>query len=129
MSIQLNWLLDKQVIHVELSGDVSANELYTVGESVLAMVESAQVPLVHVVCDETRLGKIPTSLPQLSGAMQWLQHPKFGWMLCFGAQDRMTTFLAQGIASLFKLRYRRFNSEDDALDFLASIDTSFRAVV
>ncbi|QPC83421.1 hypothetical protein G4Y79_03290 [Phototrophicus methaneseepsis] len=129
MAIQVNWLLEKQIIQVELSGDVQLAELQQLGNHLMAMVERTTVPLVHIVCDETKLVSLPSNVLQLSAALQWLQHPKFGWFLFYGSEDRMIGFLMQTITSMFKLRYRHFEVQDDALDFLASIDTSFRAVV
>lgn len=119
----LGWYIENEVIYLQYGSEVTVQEMQDLLAAVNAYVEQTQRPLVHIVIDLTRIVK-PLSLVETVKSLKGVRpHPRMGWTITIGEQDKLVKFIASVARQIWGLRQRSFNSLPEALDFLRDIDT------
>lgn len=124
MPSEVSWFREPRIIRSRAFDEISLDETIEVGEKIDAMM-SAGVGPVHHLIDVTEMTRFPTSISGLKRALVYIDNPNCGQVVVYGGSSLAITF-AQIIFRMLNARYRLFNTEDEALDFLAEQDPSLQ---
>ncbi|MEL6307090.1 MAG: hypothetical protein AAFV98_08345 [Chloroflexota bacterium] len=119
ISHRVQWLLEERVIYIKSQGNMSEEELITIDNQVVAMLDTSQAEQVHVVVNVTELEDAP-SLPALV-RQKFLQHPRFGWYITVGA-NALLRFLGATTGRLTNINFQFARSLGEAKSHLQRID-------
>jgi hypothetical protein len=121
MPYRLSWYSeDKRIILGEISGDLTLADIEHFSADMNDYLAEGSAP-VHFLLDAANLVRFPTNIGVLRQAVTFLGKPALGWVVIMGGSSLMLTF-AQLLMQLTPTRYRKANSLDDALQFLAGVD-------
>ena len=120
-SYQVSWLVPERVILITAT-HLDSDNLQTINQQILDMMADCPYPLVHHVWDLRDLETFPKNVRVIADALSsMLMHDKYGWAITV-ADDRLVQYLAHVVTSIYKVRYRNFESYEEALDFLHEMD-------
>ncbi len=123
MPYQLSWYQPDRIVLMELTGLLATTEVQPLITAAGDYVQNGK-PLVHFLLDTTQLQKIE-SVPEILKVVQHNPpHPNMGWMLVIGAMNPLVRFFLDFAGMLMRARYRRFDTREQALKFLADMDSS-----
>lgn len=128
MGFDIEWFVHGRIIKANISGDIAIEDLKNGSDIALKMFEESDAPLVHVITNETDVGSLPVSLQLFSEAVEFMRHPRMGWMLMYPTANQLSKFLSGMVAGIAKVRYRRFESIEESLQFLVSVDTTLPSI-
>lgn len=129
MPSQISWLLDRRVIFVKFTGEVTVEDLQSFNTSMHEYLDLGQPPLVHIISDSSETNKFPINLGALNKVFfQQRPNPKMGWIVVITA-NRMLSFVSSMLAQLGKSRFRTFNTMQEAIAFLNDIDVTLPTLV
>ena len=125
MPIETEWFLEKRVLFLNYSGELTLDEVISSSETIRACIDQTEGQLLHCIGDLGGVTKVPMNLKSLSDAAQAaLSHPQFGWMLVYNIDNPVVRFLGDMTTRVFQVRYRVLNTQGEALDFLNSVDAT-----
>jgi hypothetical protein len=64
------------------------------------------------------------NLGEMQRMLEIYKHPSLGWVISVGNKNPLFQFFASVIAQIYRARARRFNTIQEALDFLREQDTT-----
>lgn len=128
MIADIHWLIENKVILANPQGSPQVDELSLASETLQAFIDESDAPLVHILIDESRLKSMPVSLKILTDAFGFLKHPRLGWFIIYGNDDRMKKFISSMLTGMTKVRHRRFDTLEESLQFLVDVDTTLPTV-
>jgi hypothetical protein len=120
MAYHVEWYHPNRVILARFWGDTSVEELKEMFESLIARMDVGDAP-VHTISDITEMRKFPLSIAAIKNAMPRADHPNQGWNVVVGGPVLAHSF-SQIISRVLNVRYRSFQTRDEALEFLAMQD-------
>ena len=124
MEMQMDWLLENKVAKFNVQGDATVEDLRHVSETIEEFINQSDAPLVHILHDERGLGTLPISLKVLTESLGFLKHPRLGWFIIYGNNDRIKKFLSSMVMGMAKIRHRNFETLEEALNFLVTVDST-----
>ena len=125
MPYKHGWFLESRIFYNEYWGDVTAEEIRQLAEFNLEYLDHSDAPLVHAFINIEAMGSFPVNLSALrDSTLTTLRHPKMGWLIAYGKNNRFVSFLIPLVTQLFQTRYRLFDTYEEAVAFLQSVDTS-----
>jgi hypothetical protein len=120
MPYQHKWYVEKRVIYSIVWGDQDIDELTRSSAEVQSMLDQG-TPLVHMLMDDSKLGKVPVNLGQLVKAISG-RHPSLGWAIMIGEGSRIPNFLMEMLTRIFRSNVRREPTLEKAVEFLKERD-------
>jgi hypothetical protein len=120
MPFQHSWFVNQRVLHLQLTGDVSLEELTDAARVSNALVKSG-IPLVHELIDMRDMRQFPNTLSKLAWLVPYLSEPDLGWVLVV-THNVLVSFLSNTLGQISRARLRVFDTPQDALDFIADMD-------
>jgi len=128
--VSIDWLLENKIIQVITEGDLALDDVRTVSNAVIDHINQSPAPLVHVVLSEEKMDSLPKSLKAFSEVVEFLRHDRIGWFLIYGNTSHapIAKFLGTMVIEMAKVRHRRFETLQESLDFLVSMDTTLPTV-
>lgn len=124
MPYQIEWFLPKQIVYVQFIGDLTEDDLSVYAGELSQYIESSDAKMVHLLLDDSRLEKFPRSITQFRALFAVLKDPKVGWNLAFGTRNPFANIVSVMVGKVLNLRFRRFNTREDALHFVQQMDSS-----
>lgn len=124
MGFEIKWYLQKKIIHADIIGKVSIDDVKLGSQTAIDMFNQSNAPLVHVLANESNLESLPISLNAFSEAATFMRHPQIGWLIMYGTDNRMSKFMSSMLSGIAKVRHRRFETLEQSLEFLTTVDTS-----
>lgn len=128
MGIHIRWLITGKVIHADLQGSLSIEELQEGSQIANNMIEESESPLIHILTNESQLESLPVSVKAFNEAVAFTRHSRLGWLIMYGTDNRFAKFMSSIVSGISRVRHRRFVTLEDALKFLAHVDTSLPSV-
>jgi len=123
MPIETKWLLENRIVLVCTSGHVEAADMRNMSDMTIKMFESCEVPLVHILINE-QADSLPKSVGHITKATEFMRHEKMGWFIIFGNDNPVMKFQSYLVSKVMRLRYRRVNTMQEALEFLQMVDST-----
>lgn len=129
MPYQHQWLIDGQVLYGRIWGQQTLDELTMSNADVVALLDSAEDRLIHMLIDDSKLGELPASLFQIRKTLTYANHKNLGWAITFGVKEytltsAVTDYVIAMLAKLTRARYLRVKTFSEAVDHLKRMDTS-----
>jgi len=123
MAITVDWLNEGNIISLTFTDEITIDELAIATNQAVALIDSVATPLVHSIIDGTQVTKYPHNILQLREASKLsFNHPRYGWLMIYGAPDGLSSFFVNMVTSFFRVRVRMVDTLDEAIDFLKSVD-------
>ena len=123
MPYKYDWYVEGQVLHIEVWGDQTLEELKEANEVMVQQLDSGTGRFVHLVINDENLKSIPISLTELRKTFKYSRHPKLGWVVMVGSQNRdFTGYIVVMLAKLARARYIRFDTFDEVKEHLKKVD-------
>ncbi len=124
MPYSINWLIENELIYVHFSGIITVEELRTSLLRTRQFIDDSPRALVHSISDA---GDVIEAVP-MKDSMKVVRevgnHTRAGWAFTIREKSSMLK-MASGLgASLFKIRYRAYDTLDEALQHLKSFDSA-----
>jgi hypothetical protein len=117
------WYIEGRIIAAQVWGDQDIDEITRSSQELMAKLD-AGTPLVHLLMDDSRLGKVPVNLGQLGNALAFARHQNLGWVIMIGEGSRVTKFVVEMLGKIFRINIRRVARFEDAIRFLKERDIS-----
>lgn len=124
MAVESHWLVPGKIIHTDLIGDLSINDIKTGSQSVIDLLESSEYDTIHIIGNESQMGKIPVSLRLFSEAADFMRHPKVGWLMLYPSDNQFTKFMGSIISSMTGVSHGQYPTITECLVSLSRIDPS-----
>ena len=126
MPITVTWYIPKRVISIQLDGDIRDDELHGLNQQLHHMLNVSE-PLVHVLVDQTHIGKFPINLKEIRETLTVMQYEGFGNIIMYGKVNPLGEFVSGMLARMAGLKLRTFLSAQGAQEFLLSQDVSLES--
>jgi hypothetical protein len=124
MPVSHRWFLQDRVVLFEFSGVVTFEEVVSALETSASIVNESQGQSVHFLHDWSQLERFPTNILQIrketNAPIGDLR--KLGWMVVYGAENRLLRYISQTVLQVFKIRFRMFIRAEDAIAYLRQMD-------
>ncbi len=122
MPVGLAWLVEGHLILAKGWHDLRADELPDFDNRVLAALDQVSTSLLHGIHDYSEVETMPRiqDLTKLKSG----RHPKIGWVVIVGLNDRLLKFFVSTTLQIFGARIRFMDDMDSALKFLQQIDST-----
>ena len=127
MPFTISWYMPDRIIYVELSGTVTAADVQAFIAQMYDMVASSKLP-VHSITDTHRVVKIESIPAVFKTAQAAPMHQNAGWSIMVGSINPFVNFAADFVSSIMHSRYRRFDTMQQALDFVQERDETLTDV-
>jgi hypothetical protein len=124
MSHEISWLIPNKVINLHVIGDISLESLATFSQDIIQHIEASDAPLVHLLADERDMGGFPSQIKRVLDAAAFLRHPRLGWFVIYGTDNKVLKFISYMVAQVTQIRHRRFVTQAEAFAFLQAVDTT-----
>jgi hypothetical protein len=124
MSYQTSWLIQDKVVIEKFWGDFSDNDVQSWEQEMITLLEQSPASKVHFLLELAEVRDMPSigSIRQMTVT----HHPKLGWVVIHGLRHRYVRALLLFTLLLFNLHYKIVEDEDEALEFLQTLDASLR---
>jgi hypothetical protein len=113
------WIIDNMAVYAQVSGYIDRQAFLEADKQLNRYLDESNQDLVHFIFDYTGVTRVPPIMTQSQATIA--RHPRFGWALVFGSDDRIMRFLTSVSAQLFKTRFRM-------LDSFADVEAHLRTV-
>ena len=124
MPISHRWFLENRIVLFKFSGIVTFEEVVDSLEISAQIVNESEVDRVHFLHDWTDLDRFPTNILQIrketNAPIRDLH--KLGWLVIYGAENRLLRYISQTVLQVFKIRFRMFTQAEDAISYLRKMD-------
>ncbi len=124
MPYTATWYIEKEVIYVTYSGVMTVDELRSSLLEIKNLVESSSRPLVHTISD---VGDVitPVGIKDSIGLVREVgTNDRAGWTLTIREKSIVMKMGAALGSSIFKLRYRTFDTFEQAIAHLKLVDST-----
>jgi hypothetical protein len=128
MIANIQWLIDHKVIIAIPEGKPPVEDLQLASDTFQAFMDESDAPLVHILIDESKFEAMTISLKILSDVFGFLKHPRLGWVVMYGSDDQMKKFVSTMLTGMAKTRHRRFDTFEESLDFLMTMDSTLPTI-
>jgi len=128
MVADIRWLVPHHIIYGKPTGKPTVDELKQASQEIAKLLDESGKPLVHLLIDESDLDGMPISLSTLTEAFAFMGHDRLGWMIIYGTDERVKKFISSMVTNITRVRHRRFDTRQEALEFLVTMDSSLPTV-
>jgi hypothetical protein len=122
MPYSLDWYIENEIIYASFSGVLTATDGRESLLGMIEMTESSPRPLVHIIADTGAVIQAASPKESMTVLREIKPHPRTGWTIMLHEKSILIKMGVMFGASLFKSRYRTFDSLVDARNFLTSMD-------
>lgn len=125
MPSRVSWLYRDRILHQQFYGEMTTADITYLTETSQPMMAAGTAP-IHTLVDARFVLKYPSNLNALRQAVSSPASDKLGWVIMINNGNPVLRFMSAVLAqtTVINVRMRIFDSVDQALRFLASMDTS-----
>jgi len=124
MPYNLWWEIEKQVLYVSYSGDMTANELSRAMQDIAAEMKLNGGPFVNMISD-MRSVRRQLSLPEVLNVIRRFEgSEQMGCSLNVGDSNTILRFTTNVAGQVMGQRMRSFDTPEEAMAFLREVDSS-----
>jgi hypothetical protein len=121
MSVENAWLVEGRVLITHLSDNITIDELVVGAREGTAMIDSGTPPVYSLV-DMSELVSFPVRVAELKKLTDLGTSPNLRWVLIYGINNRLVSFLATTFTQLLRTNYKVFTTQADALAFIHKLE-------
>jgi hypothetical protein len=122
MPYSIAWLIPNEIIYIRFGETTSSEELYQCLMTVHTMMDSSPRPMIHVIND---VGDVKVAMPyqeSMKAVREAGPNARAGWTINIREKSLLVKMGTAFGSSLFKMRYRAFDSLDEAVSHLKQAD-------
>ena len=124
MPYTMGWYIKNEVLFAQCGVSLSVEEAHNLLMDVNANTAQSNHPAVHAIFDLSKIEK-PLGLLETAQALRGATaHPRVGWMVTVGEQDKLVKFSSTVARQLLRARQRSFLTIEEAIAFLKDIDST-----
>lgn len=115
MPSRTQWLVPDVIVYQAMVGPFDCATAQPAIKELRLLLDDSDEPLTHVVLDMSQVTDFPTRIADLRALLEpLLRHPRLGWTIVYGLNDRVATFSLSLIAQMFQVRFRLVQDAADA---------------
>ncbi len=122
MPFSVKWYIKDEIVFAHYSGITTAEELRESLIMTKKLIESSPREFVHVISDVGDVTESLSTKESMRVVREVESHPRAGWTFSVGVKSNMVKMGAGLGASIFKLRYRAFDTLEQATAHLKQFD-------
>ena len=122
MSYTVSWYIPDEILYLHYSGAITAEELRKSLMEMQSFIESSPRALVHSIHDAGDVSEFPSMKNSIEVIRDASTHPRTGWSLSIREKSTLMKLGSTIGASLFKARFRAFDTLEQAITHLKSVD-------
>ncbi len=123
MTVRVKWLIPGALIFEKVEGTVKLEEADEFATQETTLINQSDRPLVHSMVDLSNLTTLPTNIKQIAQRVTpAFKHPHMGWLIAYGHDNKLIKYVIAIVTGIFKVRYRLFDTVEEAIEFLMSQD-------
>jgi hypothetical protein len=122
MPYSLDWLIPDEIIYIRYGATLSSEELYECLMTVHEMMDGSTRPIIHVIND---VGGVEVAMPykeSMKAVREAGPNARAGWTINIHEKSLLVKMGTAFGSSLFKMRYRAFDTMDEAIAHLKHAD-------
>ncbi len=123
ISYSIDWVINKRVLYSRVWGVQTQEHIEQSDEDMKQFLEEG-TPLIHLIMDARELESMPKSLGNIQSTISAITDPAYGWVVAIETKNPVTKFMGLMVAKLFRLRFRRVATIEDAIQFLSEMDNT-----
>jgi hypothetical protein len=129
MPSEQNWYLPEHILYVRFYGHLSVEDIQTEFARSVAFVEASSAKKVHFLHDWQAVETFPRDLLAIRRVlkMRVTDPSKIGWVVVYGSQNPVLRFLGDVLFQTFKIQFRVWATQAEALAFLQTVDDTLPA--
>lgn len=119
-----DWLIENKVVYVKFWGDISVEEVGEAFAKSNTFSLETQNPPVHFLHNWGEVSSFPKKLHELRRLTKSVKGDsrRIGWVVVFGTENMIMRFLGDVFFQMFRVRFRMFLDETEAIAFLKRVD-------
>lgn len=125
MTHKIEWLSFPRILYIDLYGDLTLEDIESFSNDTIQYIEEGKAP-VHIIIDDSKVGKPPIRLNSLKQSLRYAQHPSLGWHVAIGDVNPVVNYVAPMIMKIFGVNFLRRKTKENALDFLYRQDSTLK---
>src|SRR5215204_5278930 len=102
MPYEISWLVENQVIHIVINGDVTIDTITALSKAIAQYIEISDALLVHLLIYDKAVQSSPKQILKVLNAAQVLRHSRLGWFIIYGSDNKLFKFITQMLSQLIK---------------------------
>lgn len=122
MPYEIGWLIENEVMYNRNWGVGTVEDIYGAMMASREMIDSSDRPVVHLLIDNRESTESPKLIESAKVVRSVPPQERAGWVVTVHTSRAITRFLSDVAIQMTGARYRSFNSIQEALDFLRSVD-------
>ena len=121
MPVEVSWLVENRVVYTRSFGVLSISQVHEAAAQSTGMMNTGIKP-VHLITNATDIERFTFNLPDIAKSFRGFPaSPNMGWTLTV-SPHAMHRFFASIVVQMGSSRQRVFNTLEEAMAFLQSID-------
>lgn len=122
VNFSIEWYVEDQVLFVKHWGPTRADEVRLQMEMMNHQLDLSSAQSIHVIIDLSSVTRALSvkEFPKAFGSYK--THPKYRWTMMVGQKDPLVRFASTVATNLFRAPLRTFDTNEQAVEFLRSID-------
>lgn len=126
MAYTIDWYVDRRVLEIAISGQISIDEFEQLHQDSFALVEQSSYK-VHAIADLSQFDAIPANLKMLTSASNHEKNHNQGMtILVMPKVQSVIRFLITIIMQTLRLEYRICETVEEAIEVLKRVDPDLR---
>jgi hypothetical protein len=122
VNFSIEWYVEDQVLFVKHWGATKAEEVRIQMETMNHQLDLSTGQSIHVIIDLSEVTKALSMKDFPKAFAHFKTHPKYRWTMMVGQKDAMVRFASSVATNLFRAPLRTFNTNEQAIEFLRTID-------
>lgn len=120
MPYMVSWMQHAHIILVEFEGAVTFDELRTQLAETIALSETVETPLVHVIVDSLKVTEFPKSIKDYQHIYGKKAH-NLGWSILI-TENRFMKFVSAVVTTMTPVHFAALSTMHDAMIFISARD-------
>ena len=123
MPITADWYLEGRVILSRNIGDVTVDDMMSVDQPIVDLIEQRAATLAHIIVDCSEMTHAPRRVKTFTET-HWPKHDGLGWTVVVALENRLLEFVAGTAAKVLRMRVRFVRTMAEATTFLNYVDAN-----
>jgi len=129
MTFELSWYRPEKVICEAIIGKITIHESQKLVQTLEQYLEDSTASQVHIMIDLSQMADDTMTVHLLSTTITPLCiHRKVGWIVVFGQIESIPQLRSAITTQFFGMRYRAFETAEEALTFLRGKDPALETI-
>lgn len=124
MSVEVDWFIRDRVILLRFNGNVTIRDVKEINRELVRCFHRTDASQVHILLDTRNVKHFPRNIDEIRQISTAHKYPQMGWLISFGGNAAVLSFIENLVAQILGLRYRRVPSMEHALYFLKQVDST-----